>query len=127
MQFVETVLGILFSAPTFWNLRVAELVLDTREQFPAREAWMQVLSAARGGDNSEEEMELDSEGQDVDIEEMVQEELEAEAEAEMEMESGNVRDQDVCAREKERGPRKWVGLWRPSYIGALPVGWEVDQ
>ncbi|KAF2786055.1 hypothetical protein K505DRAFT_330610, partial [Melanomma pulvis-pyrius CBS 109.77] len=34
---------------------------------------------------------------------------------------------EVGARVKERGPRKRLGLWRPLYIGALPVGWEDDE
>jgi ribosomal biogenesis protein LAS1 len=113
VKFVERVLSLLFLTPSYWNLKAAEDVLEAYEHLPGRKGWMSVLGAACEQD---EEMEVEKQAGEVDLEEQVQEELEAEG-----ME---VRD---VSSSKESGPRKRVGMWRPTYIGTLPAGWEDDE
>jgi ribosomal biogenesis protein LAS1 len=122
-KFVESTLGDLCAAPTSWNLKALEGILDAYEDLPNREAWVSVLDAAM---DEGEEVDMEGEelgGGEISIEEQVQEELEAEAEAEAE----GTEAQSARLKVKTIGPQKRVGLWRPTYIGVLPVGWEDDE
>jgi ribosomal biogenesis protein LAS1 len=124
-KFVEHILSLLFLTPSYWNLKTGENMLEVYEDLPGREGWMSVLGAAREQDEEMETEEQTGEEQigeeqagDVDLEQQVQGELKAEAEG--------VEVRDVSTR-KESGPRKRVGMWRATYIGTLPVGWEDDE
>jgi ribosomal biogenesis protein LAS1 len=122
-KFVENVLADLCVAPSSWNLKALEGILDAHEDLPNREAWVSVLDAAMD-EGEEEEVDMEGEGlrsEEISIEEQVQEELEAEAENE------GTEAQSARVKVKTIGPQKRVGLWRPTYIGVLPVGWEDDE
>jgi ribosomal biogenesis protein LAS1 len=47
---VEDVLATCFSEPTYWNLKVAETVLNDGNEVSNRKAWVKVLEAARKED-----------------------------------------------------------------------------
>lgn len=110
-RFVEQVLGTCFTAPTFWNLRVAASVLEGGggDGTARRKNWARLLEAAR----SEELDRMEEEG-------AVGGEMEVEGESDK-----GIRAEGLEV--KESGPRKRLGLWRPQYIGTLPAGWEDDE
>ncbi|KAH3974252.1 hypothetical protein HBI56_089260 [Parastagonospora nodorum] len=99
---VENTLTTCFSAPTYWNLRIAEALLKD-EDVPNRESWVAILEAARN-EASGEEMEVDVDG----IEQAVP------------VRQGK-------PKEKIKGPTKVVGMWKARPIGWLPEGYEDDE
>lgn len=102
-QHVVQTLERCFTAPTSWNLRVAEALLQY-EVTPSREQWSELLKAAR-----DEEMEINS----MEVDSTV---VESKVETEVKK-----------VTEKASGPQKYVGLWKPKPIGVLPIGWEDDE
>jgi ribosomal biogenesis protein LAS1 len=101
-KLVEHVLERCFISPTGWNIQLAEALLQN-EEVPNHEHWNLLLSAAKD--------------EDMDIDPAEQTTVEGEKDTEVKM----IEEEDV---EKTSGPQKWVGMWRPTPIGALPVGWE---
>jgi ribosomal biogenesis protein LAS1 len=97
-----------FSAPTYWNLRVADAVLRDAN-VSGKEQWVAVLEAARAG--AGEDMEVDG-GVEVDVEGI---------------EQGLPVRQDKKGKEKVKGPQKVVGMWKARPIGWVPEGWEEDE
>lgn len=103
---LEDIFALLFSEPSNWNVRIAEQVLQERNDVPNESAWKAVLNAA-----SKEDMDMDT-----DVEQ-----------------NGNAstkRVQDEGPQEvkgKTQGPRKVVGLWKPKPWGYIPEGWEDDD
>ena len=111
-KLLEDMLTQCFSEPTYWNLRTAEKVLDGGE-VKYKEKWCAVLSAAKS--EEAEDMDVDRERKG-GTKEMVDIEVEAEKEEAV-----------VVPKEKIRGPRKVLGMWKPRPIGWLPPGWEDDE
>ncbi|CAO2655154.1 Nn.00g102180.m01.CDS01 [Neocucurbitaria sp. VM-36] len=112
-KLLEDMLMQCFSEPTYWNLRTAEKLLDGGD-VKYKEKWCAVLSAAKS--EGVEEMDVDREGKAGTMEMM---EVEKEKEKEEEV--------VVAPKEKIRGPRKVLGMWKPRPIGWLPPGWEDDE
>jgi ribosomal biogenesis protein LAS1 len=110
---VEDTLMTCFSEPTYWNLRVAEALLGD-EDAPNREQWVAVLGAAKADGGEDADVDMDG---DVHV-------VEGEVEA---MEQGLPVRQVQVLKEKIRGPRKVVGMWKPRPIGWVPEGWEDDE
>jgi ribosomal biogenesis protein LAS1 len=94
---VESTLTTCFSEPTYWNIRVAEKLLESGNMRD-KEAWREVLKAAR-----DEEMETEVDGGEV-------------------KEVGTEK-----TKEKIKGPVKVIGMWKPRPIGWMEGGWEDDE
>ncbi|KNG47839.1 Las1-domain-containing protein [Stemphylium lycopersici] len=107
-QTVEELLSRLFSSPTFWNLKVAEKLLEGRD-VSNKELWGSVLDAARGEGSVTEDMEVDVES----------------FEKALPVREGGGRASEV--QEKTSGPTKVMGMWKPKPIGWLPEGWSDDE
>jgi ribosomal biogenesis protein LAS1 len=104
-SFHEDILAQLFSEPTFWNLTVAERVVQD-DRVVDRGMWKAVLDAARADGNGKgDEM-------DVEVEDM---------------EKGMPVSGVMGEKEKSSGPRKVLGMWKARPIGWLPEGWEDDE
>ncbi|KAF2011295.1 Las1-domain-containing protein [Aaosphaeria arxii CBS 175.79] len=101
--FEEEVMESLFLEPGYWNLRVVERVIGAGAVGDGG-SWKAILEAARG------------EGEGMDVDEKVDV---GGGEGERETVDGVV--------EKTKGPQKWIGLWKPTPIGVLPLGWEDDE
>jgi len=99
---IEDTLTTCFSEPTFWNLRITEMLLKD-EDVPNRRSWVAILEAARN-EASGEEMEVDVDG----IEQAVP------------VRQGK-------PNEKIKGPTKVVGMWKARPIGWLSEGYEDDE
>jgi ribosomal biogenesis protein LAS1 len=99
---VQDILTQCFSAPTYWNVRLAEALLED-EGVPDREQWRAVLRAARS----------DGEEMEVDVEEI---------DEALPVGAGKEKVQG-----KIMGPRKVMGMWKARPIGWVPVGWEEDE
>ncbi|PSN66077.1 Las1-domain-containing protein [Corynespora cassiicola Philippines] len=111
----DEVLGRCFTAPSYWNVRLAGLVLEkegaaTGLGKAAREGWRDVLEVACVEEEDGEGMDVDFEGADGDVAGAVEE----------------VR-QSELVEGMVSGPQKRIGLWKPRPIGALPLGWEEDE
>jgi ribosomal biogenesis protein LAS1 len=110
-KIVEDTLIRCFSEPTFWNLRIADKLLRT-DDVSNQTHWQAILDAAR----NEDAMELDhatdpsAEGTQIDMDAI--------------NEGMPVVKTD---KEKIKGPRKVIGLWKPMPIGWLPDGFEEDE
>ncbi|KAF2705985.1 Las1-domain-containing protein [Pleomassaria siparia CBS 279.74] len=128
VEFVEETLSLLFTAPTFWNLELARDVLDSCEDLLAWDGWTALLEAARvqGENEKDDEEPRGVDEMEMDIEHVVQEEEGGGGGGARDMPVREKKD-DEEKKVKQRGPRKKMGLWRPTYIGALPVGWEDDE
>jgi len=122
--FVEKVLADCFCRPTPWSLNAVERILENGS-VRDKEKWGDVLDAAKlglGGEvmDVEREKDLEVEGGnaagDMEVEEQGRDDL-----------VQKTLDPNMAREEKERGPRKCLGLWRPTPIGTLPVGWEDDE
>jgi ribosomal biogenesis protein LAS1 len=96
---IENVLTTCFSDPTYWNIKVAEALLDGAG-VKDKESWSAILKAAK-----DEDMEMDV---DVDVVE----------------EGGPVKQE---RKEKIRGPVKVIGMWKPKPIGWMAEGWVDDE
>jgi ribosomal biogenesis protein LAS1 len=94
---IEDALTTCFSDPTFWNIRVAEALLE-HGGVKDKEAWSAVLKAAK-----DEDMDMDV---DVDGDGHVED-------------GGPVREEKKM--EKIRGPVKVIGMWKPK-----PIGWMAE-
>jgi ribosomal biogenesis protein LAS1 len=94
---VESTLTTCFSEPTYWNIRIAEKLLESGNMRD-KEAWREVLKASR-----DEDMEMEVEGGEV---------------KEVGMEK---------TQEKIKGPVKVIGMWKPRPIGWMEGGWEDDE
>lgn len=101
-KIIENMLIQCFSAPTYWNIKLAEALLRDGD-VPNREQWRAVLGAAKG----------DAMDVDVDVEM-----IEKAQPVSMELR---------VKKEKIRGPQKVVGLWKARPIGWVPEGWEDDE
>lgn len=114
-RLVEDTLARCFFEPTFWNLRIAEKLL-VHEDVPNRKHWKAVLEAAR----SEDDMEVDHTDSD---------KMEVEVDDDNNDGMPVLKDTEFVktGKEKIRGPRKVVGLWKPKPIGWLPDGFEDDD
>ncbi|KAI4683761.1 uncharacterized protein J4E84_006599 [Alternaria hordeiaustralica] len=108
---VEEVLGVCFSEPSFWNLKVAEKVLDMGSEVVDQGLWRKVLEAARAEGAGGEEMDVD-----VDVEEI---------EKALPVRRNDGKEDQV--KEKIKGPTKVLGMWKPRPIGWLPEGWDDDE
>ncbi|KAH6876026.1 Las1-like-domain-containing protein [Alternaria rosae] len=110
-KIVEEVLGICFSEPSFWNLKVAEKVLDKGSEVVDQGLWRAVLEAARaeGGEGGKMDVDFDGEVEVEGIERALP-----------------VR-KNEGKEEKIKGPTKVLGMWKPRPIGWLPEGWEDDD
>ncbi|KAL1797806.1 hypothetical protein ACET3X_004412 [Alternaria dauci] len=106
---VELTLGHCFSHPTFWNLKLAEKLLEGGS-VANEKSWRAVLNAARA-DGAGEEMDVDVQVEGIERALPVRE---------------NEGKEDVV-REKIKGPTKVLGMWKPKPIGWLPQGWEDDE
>ncbi|KAI4960744.1 hypothetical protein J4E86_002369 [Alternaria arbusti] len=106
---VEEVLGLCFSEPSFWNLKVAEKVLDAARDFVDEKLWRAVLDAARAEGAGGGEM-------DVDVEEI---------EKALPVRKNDGKEDQV--KEKIKGPTKVLGMLKPRPIGWLPEEWEDDE
>jgi ribosomal biogenesis protein LAS1 len=100
---VEATLAECFSAPTYWNLRVAEEVLRGGD-VEGREMWVAVLEAAK------------AEGEEMDVDDDVEG-----------IEQGLPVRQGKKSKEIVKGPQKMVGMWKARPIGWVPEGWEEDE
>ncbi|KAF2681542.1 Las1-domain-containing protein [Lentithecium fluviatile CBS 122367] len=95
----DHILGLCFTTPTFWTLKLAETLLSD-ESLPTRDSWLVVLQAARAEDTEMEGLETAAPP------------------------APSATDETVKATvPKLRGPQKRVGLWRPLPIG-VPCGGE---
>jgi ribosomal biogenesis protein LAS1 len=92
-KLVEDTLIQCFSAPTHWNIKLADALLQDGD-VPNREQWRAVLGAAKG-----DAMEIDVEVEMIEEAQLVSMELRTK-------------------KEKIKGPQKVVGLWK-----ARPIGW----
>jgi ribosomal biogenesis protein LAS1 len=94
---IEDMLTTCFSEPTYWNMRVAEKLVESAD-VRDKEAWREVLKAARDED------------------------------MDMEIEGGEVREvRTEKTKEKIRGPVKVIGMWKPRPIGWMGEGWGDDE
>jgi ribosomal biogenesis protein LAS1 len=107
---VEQVLSQCFSDPTFWNLRVAEKMLEGGH-VPNERSWRAVLDAARADGQSGEKMDVD-----IDVEGI-----------ERALPVRENESKEDAVKEKIKGPTKVLGMWKPRPIGWLPEGWEDDE
>jgi ribosomal biogenesis protein LAS1 len=96
---VEKTLTNAFSEPTHWNMRVAERLVEGAD-VGDREAWREVLAAAR-----DEDMDMEVEGEGGEVKEV----------------GGMVKG------EKIRGPVKVVGMWKKRPIGWVEGGDGDDE
>jgi ribosomal biogenesis protein LAS1 len=119
---VQQTLETCFTHVTSWHLRVAEALLK-EDGIPDRKLWETLLDAAKnesmgkqsdnGAEGSREakEAERDHDAMEVETEHVT---MEPRTKA------------HTIVKEKQCGPSKYVGMWKPRPIGALPIGWEVD-
>ncbi|KAF2659679.1 Las1-domain-containing protein [Lophiostoma macrostomum CBS 122681] len=105
---VEAVLERCFTEPTAVNLRIAGDVLEGQGEVRDKGLWVQVLKGARGDG--------------LDVDEAV---AEAKAKGRKDGRVDMVEEQaEDSVKRKWSGPRRKLGLWRPTPIGVVPVGWE---
>ncbi|KAF1921382.1 Las1-like-domain-containing protein [Ampelomyces quisqualis] len=97
---VERVLAECFSDPVYWNVKVAERLLEDGRVAREKEGWLAVLMAAKG------------EGMHVHVDVDVQ---------------GEVATQVKKPKEKIRGPTKVVGMWKARPIGWMAEEWDEDE
>ncbi|RMZ71213.1 cell morphogenesis las1 [Pyrenophora seminiperda CCB06] len=110
---MEDVLANCLSEPTFWNLKLAEKLLQGAD-VPNLQAWRAIMDAATAEANvaNDDDMEVDVEGIQTAI---------AVGERVVKQDNGE------GASEKMRGPVKVLGMWKPKPLGWLPDGWEEDE
>ncbi|KAL6151571.1 rRNA-processing protein las1 [Exserohilum turcicum] len=105
----EQLLARLFSAPSFWSLRMAETLLEAGHVTNV-ESWRAVLAAAREDDSVSQTMHVD---------------VDSIAEAmPVGQADGEWKDKE---KEKVQGPVKLLGMWKPRRIGWMPEGWSDDE
>jgi ribosomal biogenesis protein LAS1 len=110
---LEDTLVQCFSEPTYWNLKVAEAILND-ETVANRAQWLAVLEAAMD-DAEGAPVEESGDTMDVDVDDI---------------EEGRPASDAVhvkVGKEKIRGPQKVLGMWTPRPIGWLPEDWEDDE
>ena len=114
-KMLEEVLGLCFTTPTFWTLKLAEDLLR-QSKLAEKAPWMAILDAARseGGDEEEQERALPPKPVNVP------EEMEIDT-----IDTGNPISGGVDGK-KIRGPQKYAGLWRARPIGWIPPRCDVD-
>ncbi|CAN9271389.1 unnamed protein product [Alternaria alternata] len=105
---VALTLSHCFSDPTFWNLKLADKLLEG--SVSNEKSWRAVLDAARA-DGTGEKMDVDVQVESIERALPVRE---------------NEGKEDVV-KEKVKGPTKMLGMWKPKPIGWLPQGWEDDE
>jgi ribosomal biogenesis protein LAS1 len=98
---IEDALTTCFSDPTYWNVRIAEALVQ-HAGVRDREAWSAVLKAAK------------DEGVDMDVDVDVDENADANME-----QGGPVQEEEK--KEKVGGPVKVIGMWKPR-----PIGWMAE-
>lgn len=104
-KLIEDTLVQCFSEPTYWNIKLAEALLQD-EGTANREQWRAVLEAAKNETEAEEgETEIDAEDMQLGLPVVVKEKV----------------------LEKIKGPQKVVGRWKARPIGWVPEGWEDDE
>lgn len=116
-KLVKQALTKCFSEPGYWNLRVAERIMEEDGEVRDRDAWGAVLRAARGEGVYDGVV-----GGKMDVDE--------EAEGKAGGVSGGevvMQVQDTKAKEKIRGPVKVVGMWKARPIGWIEGEWEDDE
>ncbi|RYN42802.1 hypothetical protein AA0112_g1251 [Alternaria arborescens] len=106
---VALTLSHCFSDPTFWNLKLADKLLE-EGSVSNEKSWRAVLDAARA-DGTGEKMDVDAHVESIERALPVRE---------------NEGKEDVV-KEKVKGPTKMLGMWKPKPIGWLPQGWEDDE
>ncbi|KAG9191128.1 hypothetical protein G6011_09216 [Alternaria panax] len=112
-ELVEMVLSHCFSDPTFWNLKVAEKLLEGGG-VSNEKSWRAVLDAARA-DGAADKMDVDVDVE-VDVEGI-----------ERALPVRENEGKDDVVKEKIKGPTKVLGMWKPRPIGWLPKGCEDDE
>ncbi|KAF1846916.1 Las1-domain-containing protein [Cucurbitaria berberidis CBS 394.84] len=107
---LEDTLTHLFSAPTYWNVRTAEKLLESGH-VPHAQQWRAILHAAanEGGDEMDVDGKVVVSGEDLAVKNV------------------GIEGVGAAPREKIKGPRKALGMWRPRPIGWVPEGWEEDE
>lgn len=115
-QLLDKYLQVCFTSPTAGNLRIAEVLLapEFKAKVQGWKYWKMVLEAAKD-EGMEVEMDVDTTvvtqaGQEGEKDEIMSEENDV-----------------VEVEQRMSGPQKWVGLWRPTPIGALPDGYDDDE
>jgi ribosomal biogenesis protein LAS1 len=124
----EEVLMACFSAPEYWNLQLAEKVLDEGDVPGGKTMWGAVLEAAK---SEGAEMVVDGgEGVRGEQREEVGDEEEEAIGGEVKsvlVDRAAADDKKGKTKEKVKGPVKVLGLWKPRPIGTLPEGWDEDE
>ncbi|KAH9871500.1 hypothetical protein IAQ61_005679 [Plenodomus lingam] len=117
-KLLEHILVECFSAPSFWNLRLARSILRHAD-WRGKGIWSELLDAAEAdasvGGNVDAAVEMDIEA--------------AEETGRLQDAGYNVAGSDQSETQSERlsGPTKVLGLWNPTPIGWMPVGLEPDE
>lgn len=146
---LQDILMRCFSAPTYWNLKLAARLLQDKT-VPGRDMWIAVLAAAGGDDNNNnnkvtlenkdaghahghghdhanqvDPMHIDETQTDLPVHDKT-EQQNPKPNPSGDQDTRRGRGKDKEEKPKIQGPQKFIGLWKPRPIGTLPDGWEDD-
>lgn len=124
-QLLEHVLASCFSAPSAWNVKLAESILKHAE-WRGKGTWSVLLEAVKMDGEGEEEG-AKGQGRKEEEEEASTMEINTPTKKPKALPSGPKHDTQTHTSEKISGPRKVLGLWKPRPIGWLGEGFEDDD
>lgn len=115
-RLLDAVLGLCLSTPTFWTLKLAEVLLKDGS-VPGRKSWLEILEVAKEDVDEDDGAQVHPPRPEVRPDDMEVDDTETEVPV---LESSSEAKQI-------RGPQKYPGLWRPRPIGWVPPGWSEDD
>lgn len=122
------VLDHVFTAPSFWALKLAESLLSQDDEILGKASWFRILGAARSGDDDVEMGSGEPTEQATTIANIHGGVGFNEATMDVDMPSpSSVVKNRPMPLQKLKGPQKKVGLWKPRPVGTVLQGWEVDE